>query len=73
MGLKVNFSKCEIAGLGSLKEVLEAVWSLKSINLTTDAITILGIHFSYNGTLKAQNNFVDTVKSMQQVLRFLEQ
>ena len=69
-GLNANFSKCEIAGLGSLKGVLEAVCSLKSINLTTDTIKILGAHFSYNSTLKVQNNFLDTVKIIQQVLRF---
>ena len=70
LGLKPNFSKCEIAGLGSLKGVLEAVCGLKSINLTTGSIKILGVHFSYNSTLKVQNNFLDTVKSIQQVLRF---
>ena len=69
-GLKANFSKCEIARLGSLKGVLEAVCSLKPINLTTGTIKILGVHFSYNSTLKVQNNFLDTVKSIQQVLRF---
>ena len=69
-GLKANFSKCEIAGLGSLKGVLEAARILKSINLTTDTIKIVGVHFSYNLTLKVQNNFLDTVKSIQQVLRF---
>ena len=69
-GLNPNFSKCEIAGLGSLKGVLEAVCGLKSINLTTDTIKILGVHFSYNSTLKVQNNFLDTVKSIQQALRF---
>ena len=69
-GLNANFSKCEIAGLGSLKGVLEAVCGLKSINLTTDTIKILGVHFSYNSTLKVQKNFLDTVKSIQQVLRF---
>ena len=69
-GLKVNFTKCEIAELGSLKGVLEIVCSLKSINLTTGTIKILGVQFSYNSTLKAQKIFLDTVKSMQQVLRF---
>ena len=68
--MKANFSKCDIAGLGSLKRMLEAVCGLKSINLTTDTINILGAHFSYNSTLKIQNNFLDTVKSIQQVLRF---
>ena len=70
MGLKANFSKCEIPGLGSLKGVLEAAYGLKSIDLTVDTIKILGVHFSYNNTVKVQNNFLDTVKRIQQVLLF---
>ena len=65
MRLKANFSKCEIAGLGSLKMVLEAVRSLKSINLTTDTI-----HCTCNSIFKVQNNFLESVSSIQQVLRF---
>ena len=38
--------------------------------MTIDTIKILGVHFSYNGTPKVLNNFLDTVKSIQQVLRF---
>ena len=53
-----------------LKGVLGAVCGLKSINLTTDTIKISSVHFSYNSTLKVQNNFLDTAKSIQQVLRF---
>ena len=67
---QTNISKCKIVGLGSLKRVLEAVCGLKSINLTTDNIKVLDVHFSYNSTLKEQNNFLDTVKSTKQVLRF---
>ena len=63
-GLKTNFSKCEIAGLGSLKGVLEAVCGLKSVNLTTDTVKFLGVHFSYSGILRVQNHFLDTVKSI---------
>ena len=68
--LKANFSKCKIAGLGSLKRVLQEVRDLKAINLTTDTIKIFDLHFSYDVTLKVQNNFLDTVKSIQRVLRF---
>ena len=68
--LKANFRKCEITGLGSLKGVLEVVCGLKPINLRTETIKILGVHFSYNTTLKVQNNFLDTVKRIQQVLCF---
>ena len=51
-GLKANFSKCEIARLGSRKEATEAVCGLKSINLSAATLKILGVHFSYNGDLK---------------------
>ena len=68
--LKANFSKCEIAGLGSLKRILETVCGLKLVNLTTDTVKILGVDFSYLSSLKVQNNLLDAVKSIQQVLRF---
>ena len=70
LGLKANFSKFETAGLGSLQGVLEAVYRSKSINLTTDTIKILGVHFPYNNTLNVQNNFLDTVKRIQPELCF---
>ena len=63
-------TKCETAGLGSMKGFLEAACGLKAINLTTDTIKILGVHFSYYDTLKVENNFLDTVKSIKQALRF---
>ena len=63
-GLKANFSKCEIAGLGSLKGVLEAVCGLKSVSLTIYTIKISGVYFSYNDTLKVQINYLDAVKSI---------
>ena len=50
-GLKSNIVKCKIAGLGSLKGVLEAVCRLKTFELTNDAVKIVGIHFSYHNAL----------------------
>ena len=44
-GLKPNLSKCEIAGIGLLKGVKVAVCGVKCIDLTKDAIKILGIFF----------------------------
>ena len=44
-GLKPNFSKCEITGIGSLKEVEVAVCGIKYVNLKVNTIKILGIHF----------------------------
>ena len=45
-GLKPNIPKCKIAGLGLLKGVLEAVFGLKTVDLTIDANILLGILFA---------------------------
>ena len=55
-GLKVNKSKCEIAGIGSKNGAQEALSGIKTVNLNTDAIKILGVHFTYNG-LKHINTY----------------
>ena len=68
-GLKASIGKCEIAGIGSLKGVTEAVCGLKSVDLSNDTIKILGIHFPYSKKVQMQNNFISTIKKIQQVLR----
>ena len=67
-GLKANIGKCEIAGIVSLKGVTEAVCGLKSIDLSNDTIKILGIYFSYSKNVQMHNNFISTIKKIQQVL-----
>ena len=67
--LRANIGKCEIAGIGSLKGVTEAVCGLKSVDLSNDTIRILGIHFSYSKKVQMQNNFISAIKKIQQVLR----
>ena len=67
--LKANIGKCEIAGIGSLKGVTEAVPGLKSVDLSNDTIQILGIHFSYSKKVQMQSNVISTIKKKQQVLR----
>lgn len=42
-GLKPNGSKCEIAGIGTLKGVLLAACNIKCINFNNECIKILGI------------------------------
>ena len=54
-GLKPNIAKCKTAGLGPLQGVLEAVCGLITVDLTNDAIIILGKHFSYNKTKTERN------------------
>ena len=51
-GLKSKLSKCEVAGIGSLKGVKVAVCEMNSIDLSKDTIKILGIHFSYNNQVQ---------------------
>ena len=67
-GLKDNIKKCEIAGIGSLKGVTNAVCGLKFVDLSNDTIKILRIYFSYNKKVQMQNNFLTTIKKIQQVL-----
>ena len=49
--LKPNILKCEVSGKGSLKGVEMAVCRFKSIDLKTETIKILCIHFFYNQNL----------------------
>ena len=44
-GLRPNLSKCKVAGIGLLKGVKVAVCGIKCIDLTKDAIKILGFFF----------------------------
>ena len=44
-GLKPNILTCEVAGIGALKEIKMAVCGIKCIDLTTETIKILGVHF----------------------------
>ena len=53
--LKPNYSKCEVAGIGTLKGAFWALCGLKSVDLTQSTIKILGLHYSYNTTLKNEN------------------
>lgn len=50
--LSPNMSKCEIAGNVSLKGVKAAVCCMKNIDLTKDAVKIIGISFSFNKAIQ---------------------
>ena len=47
-GLQLNASKTEICGIGVKRGVEVALCGMKSVNLVTDSVKILGIYFSYN-------------------------
>ena len=67
-GLKPNFKKPEIAGIGALKGVQVVVCGLRCIDLNNDTLKILGTHFSYNEKLKEEKKFYKTVTDIQRVL-----
>ena len=64
-----NLSKCEIAGIGVLKGVKEAVCGMQCVDLILDTIKILGAHFSYNERLKEERNFCLILANIQRVLK----
>ena len=62
-------SKCEIAGIASLKGVEAAVCSMKNIDLTKDAVKIIEISFSYNKAVQNGLNFRTTISKIKAVLK----
>ena len=68
-GLKPNISKCEISVLGPLKRVEMAVFGIQLVDLTTDAIKILDIYFSYNINLMNQKNYCKAIISIHDILK----
>ena len=67
--LKSNISKFEICGLGPLKGVEMAVCGMQSVDLTRDAIKILGVYFSYNINLVNQKNYCQAISNIHGILK----
>ena len=67
--LKPNISKCEICGLGPLKGVEMAVCGMQSVDLTRDAIKILGVYFSYNINLMNPKNNCQAITNIHGILK----
>ena len=63
-------SKCEIIGTGSLKEVEIVVCCMKNIDLTKDAVKIIGVSLSYDKAIQKELNFRTTISKIQAVLKF---
>ena len=47
-GMCPNTSKCEIAGIDTLKNVIMTLCGIKNVDLTKESIKILGVYISYN-------------------------
>ena len=67
-GLKINKSKCEVAGIGVMKGIKVALCGIECVNLLTNTIKILGIYFSYNKKLENEKNFLDHITKLQKVI-----
>ena len=68
-GLTPNTAKCEIAGVGALKQINVALCGMKFLNLTKATLKILGVHFSYNKKLEHEMNFHSHIVKIENVLR----
>ena len=68
-GLRPNLSKCEIAGISSLKDAKLVLCGLKSLDLTKESIKILGVHISYNKKLQDNINFGTAVENICNVIK----
>ena len=63
--LKPNLSKCEVAGIGALTGVKLAICGIKCIELTKEAIKVLGVFFPYDKNLQLENNFRKTILNIE--------
>ena len=68
-GLKINRSKCEIAGIGSKKGVNMALCGMRNVNLMNDSIIILGISYSYNEKLAHEKKFMNYIIKIHSILK----
>ena len=68
-GLKPNKTKCEVAGIGVLKEVQVALCGMKCVNLNHKTVKILGVHFSYNKNLEQDKNFCEHIVKIENILK----
>ena len=66
--LKINKSKCEVAGIGIMKGVKVALCGVECVNLLTNAIKILGTCFAYNKKLENKKNLLDHITKLQKVI-----
>ena len=68
-GLRHNLGKCEIAGIGVLKNVNVALCSMKNIKLTKESIKIFGVYISYYKKIQDDLNFTKTIKNFCNVMK----
>ena len=68
-GLKPKKTKCEIAGTSVLNRVQVALCGMKCVNLNSETVKILGVHFSYKKNLKKDKKFSDHIVKIENILK----
>ena len=67
-GMKINMSKCELAGIGVKRSVVTALSGVENVSLINDCVRILGVNFTYDQKLFIEKNYVACIKKLQKVL-----
>ena len=62
-----------MAGIGALKGVKVVICGIKRIDLTKEAIKILGVFFSDDKDLQLENNFKQTILNIERILKMWRQ
>ena len=62
-----------MCGIGAKRGVLGALCGMKTLDLTTESMKILGLHFSYNESVMIEKNFIETIVKIENVLRVWRQ
>ena len=68
-GVKPNISKFEICGLDPLKGVELTVCGMQSVDLTRDAVKILGVYFSHSINLINYKNYCQAITNIHGILK----
>ena len=68
-GLKINKTKCKIAGIGVLKGVKLALCGMKCVDLNSALIKTLRICYCYDKKLENEKRFFNYIIKLQNVLK----
>ena len=63
-----SFERSDLCGTGAMKGVEGAFCRVNCLNLLSDSIKILVVHFSYSQSLHNDRNYLTVLKSLQKVL-----
>ena len=66
--LNPNTTKCEIASIGTLKEVNVALYGMKCLNLRKETVKVLSEIFCYNKTQEHEMNLQSHIVKIESVL-----